>query len=83
MPGHAATQSGSHGVCSSLGDGADQAQSGLSVPSFKHVPSALPFEPPASAVLRPPDVAFASAAVPPAWAYRSVPLNLRHCVFLI
>jgi hypothetical protein len=81
MPGHAATGDGSHGVCSAVGAASEHAELGVAALAFKHLTAAPQFEPPASAVLRPPGIAF--AFVSPALAYRSVPLNLRHCVFLI
>jgi hypothetical protein len=81
MPGYATTANGSHALCAGLGGASDQAQPGVTVLPFKHIAAAPPFEPLASAVLRPPGVA--RAFLSPALARRSVPLNLRHCVFLI
>lgn len=75
------TTSGSHAVCAGLGGASDQAQAGVTMPPFKHIAAAPQFEPAASAVLRPPGTA--RAFVPPALARPSVPLNVRHCVFLI
>jgi hypothetical protein len=81
MPGHAATGGGSHGVCSAVGAAPAHAESGLAALAFQQMAAAPQLEPPASAVLRPPGNAF--AFVSPAVARQSVPLNLRHCVFLI
>ena len=81
MSGYTATASGSHAACAGLAGASDQAQAGVTVLPFKHIAAAPLFEPPASTVLRPPGVV--RAFLPPALARPSVPLNVRHCVFLI
>jgi hypothetical protein len=81
MSGYTTTASGSHAMCAGLRGASDQAQAGVTMLPFKPIAAAAQLAPPASAVLRPsgPPRAF----VPPALARLSVPLNVRHCVFLI
>jgi hypothetical protein len=78
MPGHAAATT--HSVCAAADDTSDFAQPGASSLLPKYAAPALMYELPPLRPDRPPGSRTSRVLVP---SSSSVPLNLRHCVFLI